>query len=830
MIFQLFELKGYTRLGLNSIKLIRLEMSEIVQVILGRNGSGKSSLLAELNPFPADTKFFHSDGHKLIVIKHGVDTYTLKSTFKPSPKHSFIKNDGPDLNPGGTATVQKDLCKQHLGVTPDIVSVITGAEKFTTMPAQRRRELLTMMCDTDYDYAIKVYNRVKESLRDTTGALKLAKKRLVAEMATLFTEEEYAKAQETMNALTLKSQELYQLKNTSVPQQAQAVQRVQAVEARIKEVARKFFDIRKSLLHNDSWTPSEIQEDIDRIKAEIASAAALVQANGERFDVISKRVSESGAIDDDEYKMLVQECADEVTAAQTLLERIKTVSDVINPQESTQACERIKEELMEALMALPNNESGWYSQDKFEKLTNSVDATKEAIRQTAENIFKVGLAVERMEQAKSHDTVNCPNCDHQFLPGYDKARHEELVSIRDKFIANKNTLEDKLKDDMDTWQEMHQYRLSLDRLKTLIASSGAIKYFWDQHATAQVISTAPMMLFSKFEQFHEDTKRALKAAEHNKKAEYIRARINNANNARQRDIQSDKLELARLEEQILNGINRQRKLNESLLGAIQYQKHVKMMLEVEQVMRNLKDDHEKAIQQGASAIMNDLIDQALVTTHADIATISAKLSDMRGKLGVINDIKAQIASLEDDEKAYKLIATTLSPTDGLIAEGLLGFIRSYVRAVNKIIKKFWTYRMEIRDCSTDGDSADLNYKFALDVEGDKLTRSDVKDGSSGMREAIDLAFRFVAMHYTGLSDYPLFLDEFGAFFDAEHKSRAPYAIKSVIDQMQFSQVFIISHHEMEYSAFPNAQFCVLDKNNILLSSEIKYNEHVLIES
>jgi ABC-type hemin transport system ATPase subunit len=103
---------------------------------------------------------------------------------------------------------------------------------------------------------------------------------------------------------------------------------------------------------------------------------------------------------------------------------------------------------------------------------------------------------------------------------------------------------------------------------------------------------------------------------------------------------------------------------------------------------------------------------------------------------------------------------------------------------------------------------------------------DVKNGSSGMQEVVDLAFKVVAMKYLGLGEAPLLLDEFGASFDLEHRTAASNCIKNLMDTQSFSQLYMISHYESGYGSFTNAQTCVLDAKNITVPA--KYNEHVTI--
>lgn len=54
MIIEKLELKFYKRMLLRSINHITITPKSKIQIILGTNSSGKSSLLKELSPLPAN--------------------------------------------------------------------------------------------------------------------------------------------------------------------------------------------------------------------------------------------------------------------------------------------------------------------------------------------------------------------------------------------------------------------------------------------------------------------------------------------------------------------------------------------------------------------------------------------------------------------------------------------------------------------------------------------------------------------------------------------------------------------------------------------------------
>ena len=163
MIYTYIELESYKRFSLNRIDKFTMTLTSPLQLVLGSNGCGKSSLLSELSPLPAHHADFHKSGKKVFKLTHNHYEYTLKSIFAPHQKHSFLRaapgEEPIELNEGGTAAVQRELVKHQFGFTSEIHEFITGKEPFDRMSPARRKEWFITLCETNYDYAIKVYNR-----------------------------------------------------------------------------------------------------------------------------------------------------------------------------------------------------------------------------------------------------------------------------------------------------------------------------------------------------------------------------------------------------------------------------------------------------------------------------------------------------------------------------------------------------------------------------------------------------------------------------------------------------------------------------------------------
>jgi ABC-type transporter Mla maintaining outer membrane lipid asymmetry ATPase subunit MlaF len=159
----------------------------------------------------------------------------------------------------------------------------------------------------------------------------------------------------------------------------------------------------------------------------------------------------------------------------------------------------------------------------------------------------------------------------------------------------------------------------------------------------------------------------------------------------------------------------------------------------------------------------------------------------------------------------------------------MGFICHYVKQMNEFIDKGWLYPMTVMASFPDDDDLALDYKFQVCINHGMVI-PDVSKTSSGMQEIIDLAFKIVAMQYLGFSDYPLMLDEFSTRMDPAHRQSAYRVIQTLIDDSQFSQLFIVSHHYETYGSLKHSDITVLCNANVELAPDTVHNTQLYVSS
>jgi len=821
------ELNGYKRLMLNNIKRIRITPHTRVQSILGTNGSGKSSLLGELTPCPAVAANYSKEGSKVISITHRGQDYLLTSDFRDGQKHSFIIDGKEDLNKGGTISVQKELVKKYFGITQEIHDLLTGVEKFSAMSPSRKREWFTQLCETNYDYALSVYNKVKERTRDTSGALKLAKKRLVVETSKLPSEDDVANIQSQINDILREITLLYENRSDEARSQSQIEAEQSRLLSEMRILSERLFSTKGHFGTRTIFTQEEYRSEIDIVKHQITEVTT-------KIDMLSSEYSQLKSSLDD-FSKTGEASVTELRARQDALIKQKEAAlskrklslDVQDPVGALSALESIYELLTSIFTNIPVNENGRYSQANLEAAEEQHRALKDKLNAAEKKLDNIRHQKEHFEQLRSSGETECPKCNHRWVVGYNPQSYEKLVRLIEEGVTYIEETKRRLEELQTTIQENSNYGNLYREFARCVRTIPVLKCFWDYLLAGEHVYTSPTNALRLTELFKSDLNFEVYANGLSDDIEKTQHLIEIAMKASSVDMGNLKTRIDTIETE-LGILNKQLYFLKNTLSdrTLDYQR-VSEIQTLEQKIRDYQTRFTKGVNDNIRALRNELINQCLNQLQIEVAQKQNILNDMKMQKGIVDDIQNNIETLTIDETALKLIVDSLSPTDGLIAEGLLGFIRTYIRKMNSLIKRTWTYRMEVQDCSCSNDSgAELDYKFPVLIQTADNKSPDVGKCSAGQREIIDLAFKITAMGYLGLSDYPLMLDELGATMDITHKSQVVFLIKYLIEQCSFSQIFIVSHDYDQYGSLSNLETCVICPNNVITPSV--YNQHVEI--
>ena len=820
------ELFRYNRLKLTNIELFVYNPTEPLQLILGTNGSGKTSLMLEMSPLPALHTDYGDNGYKKITLEKNKDIYVLTSSFKHKHEHSFIKN-GVELNPGFTITVQKELVKQEFSLTQEIHELLISQSSFTLMSVSERRMWFTKLSPVNYDYAIKVYNKLKEKQRDASGTLRTLKKRLVLETGKLINISE-------KDSLELKVKDLHELlsylQGCRKPVE-QPMNELNTKYSSLEEIVYKMSSTVLDYMKNTKLKYSSF-DDIDFLLDKRKTEKIILE---EKLDVLYK---EFGTIEDS-LRVIRQ------NSVQTNLVSISNITDlesqlsvkygllklnnscyIENPIEAGNALNTVYDLLTSVFLELKENENRYYSRQTLETTVLDLSELRLKNKNLSSELTTLVNAKLHQEHQRDNAKTECPSCKHTWSRGYDKDYYDKLCITVEVLQTKLDDITININDLVLEEETIREYFTTFNQFKNCTTNWPVLKQLWDLILNDNVYLKSPRMVINLIDLFKKDIVTHCDIEKINKQLNETRAAYDLA---QQTDVQENERVIEKalnLEISISENISKTRTINRAIETLLTDKKNITAILDMSSKLEVLVSDMKTNTDDRKETLRREALITFIKHVQIDLANKERALSEINQQYILVEDITNQISNTELDNSTLTVLVNELSPTDGLIAKGLLGFINNFINKMNKFIKKIWAYPLVIKPCTISTETAiELDYKFPL-VAGDAKAVKDVLRGSSAMRDVVDLAFKITTMSYLGLSNHPLYLDEPSAAMDNEHKINSMKAIVSLMEQQNFTQLFLISHDHVQYGSLINTEVCILCPNNIVLPSGTVYNKHV----
>ena len=825
------ELFGYKRLKLTNIQHLKIDFTEKIQLILGSNGSGKSSVMRELSPLPASPSDYSKDGYKIIEVQKGNNHYLLKSEFGGKAKHSFICN-GENLNVGdGTAQIQKELVKLHFGITPEIHSLMLGETKFHSMSVADRRYWFTQLSDTSYTFALTAYQKLKEAYRDTTGAIRMAQTRLAQETQKLLSETEENQYRTQVTDLT---EFLHYLLAQTSPKVYNIEQLKQTAknDLRQMETLVKQIKFARSVVLGGATTEEELQNSVNKLSGIVFGLQHQVHELSESLvqeQDLANQIQATGVHDIAELNTRLLELS---RLEAKIRQGIRTTINWDNypAHETKRALEYILHTLTDLLAQLPEDPNRSMTYERQNYLMEHCKQVSSKLQLINQQQVATIVRKSELERLKANHKTECPNCKHTWIQGFNESEYLDLCARAVRNGESIAALEKELHEKQTVLSEVSKYMETHAQILAIFRHNPALKPLWDEVIAADFLRTGPKVVVSLLNTLLIDLDEFIKIDQMAKEAKDLVELKKRIVGSSEQDFQKLKNKTAQIEAKLFQ-VQAELTSKKAILA------------EQSKTLEQLKTLKEKTATLESllvrnKEIGNDLIEvqrtqtlrQIIQVVQTELTRKEQALSQMHVQRAVVADLEKQVKIYEEQAAVLKVMVKEMSPTEGLIAKSILGFINSFVSQINSFIRKIWLYPLELVSVLPPEDNhVDLDYKFALKAgEYDNDPVPDVRMGSTAMREVIDLAFRVVAMQYLGLKECPLLLDEFAASFDAAHRQAAYYAIGNVIAQSDFSQLFIVSHYEQTYGSMSNCEITVICPNNVTIPNNAVFNKHVMM--
>lgn len=805
MIIKKLSLYGYNRLATSGIREINIIPSNKIILIVGTNGTGKSSLLRELSPLPAISQDYAKGGYKYIEIFHDNKTYHLLSEFSSPARHSFRIN-GEELNTSGTLQIQRELVKQHFNITPEVHDLMLGVKSFHRMSPKERNDWFNRLCSTDYTFAISFFNKLKEKLRDTQGALNLTSSKKMQEINKKEDIDKVHSYTIYKNQLEDQLATLHKLSVKGDPYNLDS--NIKKYKTLIKEISEYTSSIYSNIKSSSIDSP---RYDNDKITTKIRELEKLIDTNNGMLDAYGTDLNTLTQLQNEHNLSQLEQEYKEVNAKLS-----NPYTPMFQYKDSAQAFESIKsikEQLYVYLSDMTQYNGKIYTKAILEDLTNKRRKCIELVNHHSSEVASISAKLCNIESVK---TI-CPKCSYIWHRDINESSIEQLKNKLSTAKEDMNDKQAKLKLIEEHIEKCSSYMNTWNGIKAIMNGTPVLGPLWRKVLDNNLISTEPNEVKGIIERAEADLQSQLRIKElvdHKERIEYTMELI------RKSGLQEVSLEerIKSIQSNIRDIYTQQDVLNKQL-------KHIRnidlsyndMRTKITELNTRLEESY------SISKIIEETIESAKVSKLIDFVKKELDLVNAKINEAAINEqhlkyLEQEESTLKQHISYCKILQDAMSPKTGLLALGMSGFINDTLRRMNDIISEIWSYPLELLPCNID-EGENLDYRFPIRVG--ETTISDINIGSSAMKEIVDLSFRLVVMRYLGLDQYPVYIDELGASFDEKHRDAAFKLIRDMASSDEFSQLFLISHYSENYGSLCNIDSIVLSDTNITVSSEIK---------
>lgn len=817
---------GFKRFKLNPISKFIYKPENNLTFVIGTNGSGKTSLLSQWDPSPKASSDYKPGGHcKQIFRDHTGVIYELRSEFdlKGGAKHHFIR-DGKPLNngeTGGTAKVQKALVEKYFSFDKELHKVLRGETSFTKMTPKQRQQVITELSNCDLSYAFNVFNEAQSMARNAKGTrrdLTINIEKDKEQLNSFHIEQVQKKQLELKNKLKfLTGQLLDGVKNNVSPDREEHSR----LSAELIELTTRFIKA-DNLIDNmgvesiEELTELKKQSNMTTVK--LTSEITFFSHQADDLEKSIKNLVESTELSGDKLD--------------TELERTRNaLSELPDNAEEFKGHECTAQELHALEMALVDFEPKYGQLTKMTETSEVVDKTKLWLRNLPNNLKFIDGEVYRieswLEHISTHDKLNCPKCNHAFLPGVnpedlpkEKAKLAELKEKRENLVASKDRGE----------------KIVL-AFENSVAQRQAITNMFEGLTTLYVVRDG--LLSHEFEMgraVHEVRRYKQRLAtwrEQQGKREWLQKQLVHYNELKgktqqggiEKEIERQKAKLSEILKTI-SDTQDELLVNRTKLEAMeaverQFALQEKVVSKAELLGRRVEQLSNELMRYEVNAFIDNLMNE----THNELADCQKVINDYTALYTSVKSLERISEEAEQRQQDWELIAEVMSPATGIIAQQLKDHINVLVSHMNQVIDQIWHHNLEIQPCGLT--SGKLNYVFPVYIGSDPDLTPDIGMCSKGEREVIDLAFTIVLMLQRGLTEYPLYLDEIASSFDKKHRTQFMAYLNELVSNKKISQIFMINHYVDMYGIVGDHDVVVIDKTNVVVPE--RYNEHVIIE-
>lgn len=828
-----------TAFNTETIEIDFSKSNNSVVLLTGPNGSGKTSILSCLHPFPTNGNMdVRSDnpiivprenGYKEIHISDGDDLYVIQHFYtRNGDKHiikSYIQKNGVELNENGNVTSFKEIVEKELGLEQDYMKLTrlgSNVTNFIDMKRQERKNFtgkIISEADIYLSYHKKIMadknkvniqiNHTSDLIRrlqvDDLGELKKAQKSLQHQIEDLTAKIE--KANSELSVLQ------YQLNDCGD---------IPAMRERIQEKEKELKHIQKALAR-----ASEIKISISTLKSMIEEAKiAILKAKSSldtnvitrtgilnQLDSIAHEIDsikrEISRIEDDQNVKDME--ANIELLRETIRRRAKEsgISGYVRPCSKAEMEDLIKmlDKCMDILLStyelgkgpIQKAVSFFHTKTDIEKYTreNREKIKRNKMQSLCEQVY---AEISKDIGLLGPDCKNPSGCRvydfYQRIYEYatqapDKVIEDETFLAYTKMAYNSiQTVLKYLRDYHDIFEKMPECIKDQFLMSTVLTHICNMEWIYDKDIIFHELGliTDDELQDADLEELSRQKSMLAQYKKANSNIEYFQNKLEEL-------IDSRTSLMGQLDEvkETINSLNRE--IEEKEASVSDYEDMVIAMEhedEVETEFNDLKSKLTLASQlslqiREKTSILNDLQfrKNKMSKTHQDN---EFRIENYKRYKKDLDELSSKFTDLE-------YLARALSSREGIPLIFIQAYLKDIKDIANQLLDVVYDGSLHLEDFEITAD------EFGIPYSTKGTTVKDVIYASQGERSFISLALSF-ALTYKSISKYNIMLlDEIDATLDISNREKFLHVLEMQIDMIHAEQVFVISHNDM-FNAYP----------------------------
>ncbi len=789
------------RFSLGGNDNIVLEPKTTVQMILGTNGSGKSSLSSMgYTPYPPSHTDFSEGGFWEYSCDHEGAYYSLSADMDRR-KYSFLRDD-VELNESMNISTQIQLTEEHFGIDKQLNDILTGNVDFVNMSTGQRSAIIPRISKVDFSFAFSKYMAWKREYNSSTSVVKYISGRITSESEKLLSDEDVQLLRKNATELTTALDNLMSLDRSIVQL---APYELDAKKTYLNEQVVRFNQLSSDFLKTEyPDTRGMGEEELSNFRAVLISNMNKVDTSlqlvASELDKISNL---KGNIESTVEGANIEDLENRILHLQTLIDDIPQ-KNIDIPDEWLTKADNVIAELSQHVCLLSSNPE----EDTKEAagLRSKIDDTVSKLNRAKNGLVNLE---DRLTYLTSIHPIQCPKCNHGFRPGVDEEEVNKLTTQKSKgeeYLVKQGSLLDDMNNLLNPFRETENALLNCHSLrdKGYQSAKGLFTYIDSLGGFSRGRELLPYLSIYQREVECREKRRSLQEALDHATLTVFTAKGKMGDYDK---IIREHAELTDKWESVHSELTEVRmELSKFDLVRSDLSDFVKKYTSALETFDLIK----QTVIEILGSVYMDAVEAEISRTQNTLAVNVTALSNNELVEAIVDDLEKQLVKAKLEQKAYKLLVATMDPKTGFIAEQIKLQIGTIVDGMNKIIEKIWSYPLKI--LMPGNDDGKLDYKFPILVNGKR--RNDISEGSSSMKVIVNSTFSILAHYSLGLEGYNVHLDEFDGTFDGAHTENVIGIIRELAESGKFGHVIVVSHDDKVQQAFPTADTVILDTRNL----------------